>query len=58
MILMVNDIKVRIQSTRNHLNIGATFYWPNGNITYGEYRDVKEVLESLKSKTLLGGNKW
>lgn len=46
MTITVKDVKVDIQRTHheNHW-VGATFTWPDGKKTYGEYRSLKEALD-------------
>lgn len=52
MILNIKGVQVKINQVR-HINycIGATFEWPNGKKTYGEFRNIGEVVNSvLKNK--------
>ena len=47
--IQVKDVRIDFHAT-HHANYqwGATFTWPSGKKTYGEYRTVGEAIESVK----------
>lgn len=51
MILHVQDVKVDFRAT-HHANYqwGATFTWPDGKKSYGEYQTVGEAIKWIKSR--------
>lgn len=49
MTVTINNVRVDIKRT-HHANhwVGATFTWPDGKKTYGEYQSLKEALDKAK----------